>query len=205
MIAYDQKNTVFAMNEGAELLVHDGESEGPLWRKTLDDEIVGVGADSESVTAITAKGTVATFPARSGSDMKSAALGGETRFAVVGTGKRRVVAALADKVVALEGNIPRTLYDSTASAIAIAIDDTVMIAAVNAFVLVAPDGEATTTEHSLGPVVAIARHPEFWMIATARPTVISTPTRTSSRRFIPGACLREWLRSVHRARGSPPR
>jgi hypothetical protein len=168
MIAYDPKNTVFAMNEGAELLVHDGESEGPLWRKTLDDEIVGIGADSESVTAITAKGTVATFPSRSGSDMKSTALGGETRFAVAGTGTRRVVAALDDKVVALEGNIPRTLHEGSASAIAIAIDDTVMIAVVNAFVLVAADGKATTTEHSLGPVVAIARHPEFWMIATAK-------------------------------------
>jgi hypothetical protein len=83
MIAFDKQNTVFAMNEGAELLVHDGESEGPLWRKTLDSDIVGVGADREHVTAITAKGTVATFPSRSGADMQSAAIGGETRFAVV--------------------------------------------------------------------------------------------------------------------------
>ncbi len=165
MIAFDTKNTVFAMTEGAELLVHDGESEGPLWRKTLDSEIVGVGADRERVTAITAKGTVATFPSRSGADMQSAALGGETRFAIVGTGKRRVVAALNEKVVALDGNIPSTLVQSSASALAIAADDTVLVAIVNAFVVVAPDGKQTTTEHSLGPVVAAAWHPEnFWLI-----------------------------------------
>lgn len=169
MIAFDPKNTVFAMNEGAELLVHDGESEGPLWRKTLDGEIVGVGADRESVTAITAKGTVATFPSRSGADMQSAALGGDTRFAVVGSGKRRVVAALANKIVALEGNIPRTLVDADASAIAIAADDNVLVAVVNAFIVVAPDGKATTTEHSLGPVNAVTWHPEnFWLIATPK-------------------------------------
>ena len=169
MIAYDARNTVFAMNEGSELLVHDGESEGPLWRKTLDGEIVGVGAGETSVTAITATGTVATFPARTGSDMQSATLGGMTRFAVVGTGKRRVVAALADSVVALEGTLPRTLVTGTASALAIASDDTVLVAIVNAFVVVAPDGTSTTTEHALGPVVAVTRHPEgFWMIATAK-------------------------------------
>jgi len=166
MIAFDTRNTVFAMNEGPELLVHDGESEGPLWRKTLDGEIVGVGADSEHVTAITSKGTVATFPSRSGADMQSAALGGDARFAVVGGGKRRVVAALAEKVVALEGNIPRTITEGTASAIAIAADDTVLVAVVNAFVVIAPDGKATTTEHSLGPVAAVAWHPEnFWLVA----------------------------------------
>lgn len=169
MIAFDKQNTVFAMNEGAELLVHDGESEGPLWRKTLDSDIVGVGADREHVTAITAKGTVATFPSRSGADMQSAAIGGETRFAVVGSGKRRVVAALADKVVALEGNLPKTLTDGFASAVAVAADDTVLVAIANAFIVIAADGKATTTEHSLGPVVAVAWHPDnFWLIACAK-------------------------------------
>jgi hypothetical protein len=169
MIAFDKQNAVFAMNEGAELLVHDGESEGPLWRKTLDSDIVGVGADREHVTAITAKGTVATFPSRSGAEMQSAAIGGETRFAVVGSGKRRVVAALADKVVALEGNLPKTLTEGFASAVAIAADDTVLVAVANAFIVIAADGKATTTEHSLGPVVAAAWHPEnFWLIACAK-------------------------------------
>jgi hypothetical protein len=169
MIAYDPKNTVFAMNEGAELLVHDGESEGPLWRKTLDATIVGMGADRERVTAITETGTVATFPSRSGTDMQSAALGGKTRFASVGSGKRRVVAALDGKVVALEGNVPVKLLDQDAHALAIAADDTVLVAVTNAFAVVAPDGKATTTEHSLGPVVAVAWHPEnFWLIATPK-------------------------------------
>lgn len=169
MIAYDEKNTVFAMNEGAELLVHDGESEGPLWRKTLDDEIVGVGADRERVTAITAKGTVATFPARSGADMQSASLGGATQRAVVGGGKRRVVAVVGEKIVALDGNRPVTLTQGMATALAIATDETVLVAVPNAFVVVAPDGTVTTTEHSLGPVVDAAWHPGgFWMIATSK-------------------------------------
>lgn len=184
MIAYDPKNTVFAMNEGAELLVHDGESEGPLWRKTLDAPIVGVGADRERVTAITATGTVATFPARSGADMQSATpprhdpeqcgllpgvLAGKVRFASVGSGNRRVVAALDGKVVALEGNLPKKLLDGDAHALAIAADDTVLVAITNAFAVVAPDGKVTTTEHSLGPVVAVAWHPErFWLIATPK-------------------------------------
>ncbi len=169
MIAYDPKNTVFAMNEGAELLVHDGESEGPLWRKTLDAEIVGVGADRERVTAITTKGTVATFPARSGADMQSAALGGPTHLAVVGSGKRRVVAEVNGKIIALEGNLPVTLAEGTATALAIADNDTVLVAIPNAFVVIAPDGTVTTTDHSLGPVVAAAWHPDnFWLVALAK-------------------------------------
>ncbi|MGE0396927.1 MAG: hypothetical protein AB7T06_09435 [Kofleriaceae bacterium] len=157
------------MNEGAELLVHDGESEGPLWRKTLDAEIVGVGADRERVTAITAKGTVATFPARSGADMQSAALGGPTQLAVVGSGKRRVVAEVNGKIIALEGNLPVTLAEGTATALAIADNDTVLVAIPNAFVVIAPDGKVTTTDHSLGPVVAAAWHPDnFWLVALAK-------------------------------------
>ena len=40
MIAYDKRGSVFALTEGAELLLHDGESEGPLWRTMLDARIV---------------------------------------------------------------------------------------------------------------------------------------------------------------------
>ena len=66
MIAYDKQGAVFALSEGVELLVHDGESEGPLWRKNLDADIVALGASSEHVAAITSTGTVTWFGATSG-------------------------------------------------------------------------------------------------------------------------------------------
>lgn len=49
MIAYDKHGQVFALIEGPELLLHDGDSEGPLWRKTLDAPIVGLGITSDKV------------------------------------------------------------------------------------------------------------------------------------------------------------
>ena len=167
MFAYDKQGKVFAMREGAELLVHDGPSEGPLWRKTLDGDIVGLGADSDRITAITAKGTVAWFPAQGG-DMQSASLGGDTTFAVVGTTKRRVAAVLASGVVALENNIPVALTSETASAIAMGPDGTVLVATASKLVVIPEGGEPVTTAHELGAIKALAWHPAgFWVIGAA--------------------------------------
>ena len=54
-------------------------------------------------------------------------------------------------------------------------------------------------------LVTMRIQPKYKVPQTTTATVIRTPTRTSSRRFIPGATLRERRRSVRRARGSPPR
>ena len=45
------------LGDGAELLVHDGRTEAPLWRHALDAPIVGVGLTERGVVAVAASGT----------------------------------------------------------------------------------------------------------------------------------------------------
>lgn len=59
--AYAIDGAVIVCSEGPELLVHDGETEGPLWRRTCDAELVGVHATPTFVVALDAVGNFAWF------------------------------------------------------------------------------------------------------------------------------------------------
>jgi hypothetical protein len=161
MIAYDKRGAVFALTEGAELLLHDGESEGPLWRTTLDAAIVGVGIDSERVTAVTAAGSVRSFGARSG-DVRDHAniVGPVTRAVMEGD---RVVALTQGQVVKLVAGTQTVLANVTAHAVAIRPDGGVLVATTEQLIAFAPDG--TRSEHALAGVRALAYHPQgFWVV-----------------------------------------
>lgn len=58
MIAYDRTGTTLVLTDGAELLVHDGPSEGPRWRCTLPAPLVAVGATASAVVAVDREGAV---------------------------------------------------------------------------------------------------------------------------------------------------
>jgi hypothetical protein len=164
MIAYDKRGAVFALAEGAELLLHDGESEGPLWRTTLDAPIVGIGIDSERVTAVTAAGSVRTFGARSGDVRDNASITGPvTRACVDGD---RVVALTQNKVVKLAGGTQSVVADVTAHAIAIRPDGAIIVATSTEAIAFAADGARSSL--ALAGVRALAHHPQgFWVVGLA--------------------------------------
>src|SRR5687767_2252198 len=103
MIAYDKRGASFALADGAELLLHDGDSEAPLWRATLGAPIVGVGVDGDRAIAVTAAGTVHTFGARAGDARGTASIATHVRRACVDAATSRVVALTDKQVVRSDG------------------------------------------------------------------------------------------------------
>jgi len=166
MIAYDKHGHVFALTEGAELLLHDGESEGPLWRKTLDAPIVGLGINSEVVTAVTESGLVTSFHATKGDPRGSGQLDGPVRAACVEIAANRVVAITKRAVVELRGGVATTLADHGAHAIALGPSGSVLVATESELVLLGRDKSRTT--RAVPGVCGLAHHPRgFWVIGLA--------------------------------------
>jgi hypothetical protein len=64
MIAYDRSGSVIVLSDGAELLVHDGPSEGPLWRRDCGSPLVALGAAAGAVIAVDRNGRVRWFDAQ---------------------------------------------------------------------------------------------------------------------------------------------
>ncbi|MFT3696846.1 MAG: hypothetical protein QM831_27135 [Kofleriaceae bacterium] len=167
MFAYDKKGTVFAMREGAELLVHDGPSEGPLWRQMLDADIVGLGANDKLVGAVTESGMVSWYGARTGDVDFTAHFDVKVQRALVDANAQRVIAVTADKILALAGNDVTTLADHTAQAIAQKPDGTVLAAVNNELVTLA-NGTRTSTTFPHPDIRALAWSPAgFWVVALA--------------------------------------
>ena len=161
MIAYDKRGVVFALTEGAELLLHDGESEGPLWRKTLDGSIVGLGIDSEQVVAVTETGTVIAFAARTGETRGTQAIGARVMRACVDVGVDRVVAITETKIIQLLAGAHKVLAEHGAQVLAMSPDGTVLAATDTELVLL--DGARRT--RALAGVKALAYHPQgFWVL-----------------------------------------
>jgi len=164
MIGYDKRGSVFALVDGAELLLHDGDSEGPLWRKTLDAPLVGVAADSDKVIAVTAAGTVTWFGPKTGDVQRTATFGTKVSLAVIAGD--RVIAASIDKLLVLEG---QPLADHGAKALAVAPNGEVLaVRETGALVLIKKDGTATTQTYDGVSPRAVAFHPEgFWVLGLA--------------------------------------
>ncbi len=166
MIAYDPTGSVFAIREGAELLVHDGPSEGPRWRKTLDSTIVGLGASASSIVAVTERGTVAWFDARTGAPGPTQSVRGPVRRAAVDVATRHVIAATDTETVVLRSEASTQLAAFAATAVATGANgDLALASAQGEFRVIGANGQ-TTASLSLGePIRGVAWHPSgFWVI-----------------------------------------
>jgi hypothetical protein len=171
MIAYHSTGTILAIREGAELLVHQGPVSGndSLWRKQLDAEIVGLGADDVHVVAVTDAGTVRWFAAHTGADVRTARLPGRPERVAIDVGRQRVVAVTAAQVIALDADgAPRVLAEHGASAIAMAADGGVLLAHGGELVAISADGVRAAAPYAGDPICALAWHPGgFWLLGTA--------------------------------------
>src|SRR5882672_1054999 len=64
LFAYDGRT--IAICEGRQLLIHDGETEAPLWRKHAEAALVAVGLTEDAVVTLDAGGRAARWELRSG-------------------------------------------------------------------------------------------------------------------------------------------
>ncbi|MBX7193416.1 MAG: hypothetical protein K1X94_15280 [Sandaracinaceae bacterium] len=123
-IAFDPNGRIFVLTHDEELLVHDGDSEAPLWRESLGEPLVGVAIAGDEIVAVTETGAVRrfTFLHR---ELPRASLGAPTSsFAVRGDGA--VAAVHDDHVSILRRNdlAPVPLYHRGVSALAWSRDGT---------------------------------------------------------------------------------
>lgn len=107
VIAYDRTGSLIVLSEGAELLVHDGPSEGPLWRRSDGGAIVAVGAADGAAIAVDEAGFVRWYDARreqlqaaveAGVHARGAAVASNGEVAVFHDGGIRVVTRVGIRV-----------------------------------------------------------------------------------------------------------
>lgn len=104
MLAYDRTGSLIVLTDGAELLVHDGPSEGPLWRRDCGAPLVAVGATSDAVIAVDRNGRVQWFDARRDNIQATVDTRAKVRAAAVSAGGEVVVLTDSDaRVLTREG------------------------------------------------------------------------------------------------------
>ena len=165
MIAYESGGSVFALTDGAELLLHDGESEGPLWRVTLDSTIVGVGIDAQQVVAVTETGNVSWFAAKTeGAAKKTAQLGAQVRSAAVDVTNDRIVAVTAHGVARHTRGTTDAIGEEGATCVALAPSGAALFATPTYVVQVGLDGDRKVANFE--GVRAAAWHPgaNLWLL-----------------------------------------
>jgi hypothetical protein len=165
MIAYESAGSVFALTENAELLLHDGASDAPLWRFTLDSKIVGVGLDTQDVVAVTDTGNVSWFAAKTKGDAKrTAKLGTHVQAACIDVANDRIVALTANGIVRHAGGTTQTIAENAATCIALAPDGATLFATANEVVVLGVDGTRKAT--ATAGVRAAAWHPgaKGWLL-----------------------------------------
>lgn len=72
--AYDPGGRVFAIACGSELLVHDGDTEGPLWRHDLGEELAGVDLSGDEIVALLRSGSIVRYAIKDGRELGRTAL-----------------------------------------------------------------------------------------------------------------------------------
>ena len=143
MIAYDKTGAVFALSEGTDLLLHDGESEGPLWQRSLDGTIVGIGITADQVCAVTASGTAQWFTARQDSVQRTVQLEAGAQHAAIDVAADRLVAVTERGVLRVAGGETTKIADDRGTCIALAPDGTTAIGTVTELVTIGLDGTRT--------------------------------------------------------------
>src|SRR5512141_1344166 len=100
LFAYDPTGNVIVTVDGAEGLVYSGEDCEPLWRKTLEAKVAGVGSTSDEVVTPDRHGNVVWWDAGSGGKNDEEELEGET-FHGLAVDRDGIAAVLVDSELAL--------------------------------------------------------------------------------------------------------
>lgn len=169
MIAHDASNTIILADD-AELLVHDGQTDGPRWRRMLGAPIVALGSGGGAVIALGRDGRATWFDPEQG-DERASVEAGEEAIAGFVTPEGHVLAATRSGAVRLtpQGR-GATLAFPAACAVAAGPGGRVCVgdAAGAVAEFDAAGGELCRVQLA-GPPVGIAWNPcGFWVLASGR-------------------------------------
>jgi hypothetical protein len=108
LFAYAADGHTLVLGDGAELLVHDGETEAPRWRADTGGRLVGVGANAIAVLSLDAEGTLRVWSHEQATAVRTHSLG-VTPTALVHDDDGNVGALHAGGVVVLADGAPRAI------------------------------------------------------------------------------------------------
>ena len=123
LFAYDPSGSVIVTVDGTEVLVHSGEDCEPLWRKTLEAKVAGVGSTPDEVVTLDRDGNLVWWDAESGERNDEAELEGDT-FHALAVDRDGIAAVLVDAGLGLvePGEKPRRVELSRACSVAWSTD-----------------------------------------------------------------------------------
>ncbi|MDC0718965.1 hypothetical protein [Nannocystis bainbridge] len=168
MIAFDSAGRNLVLADDAELLVHDGPSEGPRWRRDCKSPLVAVGATPDAVISVDEDGQAVWHDPQRDEQRATAEAGDIARDAAVSPAGH-VLVATADGVVELTQSGPGRRHAwPGAAVVAWGVSGQFLVADEQGKVGVfGPDGLLFDVEVG-APVVAAAWNARgFWVVALA--------------------------------------
>jgi hypothetical protein len=165
---YDVGGRSIVLTDGAELLVHDGKSEAPLWRKTLDGRVAGVASSGPGIVAVDDHGTLSVFAADSGALLDRVETGqGARGMAAMADGLCAVIGRSGVRIADDEG-VHRRLSAPDPACVAWSPDGMVLVGSRDGTLTVFSDEDEPLQQEQLdGPIGAVAWHVGgFWAVAS---------------------------------------
>lgn len=169
MIAFDSTGRNLVLADDAELLVHDGPSEGPRWRRDCKSPLVAVGATGDAVISVDEDGQAIWHDPTRNAQRATAEAGDLARAAAISPAGH-VLVATSEGAVELTPSGPGRRHPwPGATAVAWGVGGQVLVADENGKVGVfGPAGLVFETQVD-APAVAAAWNPRgFFVVATAR-------------------------------------
>lgn len=164
---YDSGGRSIVLAEDKELLVHDGDSEAPLWRKTLEGRLVGVASTGPGIVAVDDHGTLSIFAPDSGALLGRVETGqGARGMAAMADGLCAVIGRAGVRLADDEG-VHRRLDAPNPSCVAWSPDGMLLVGSRGGELTVFADGDEPLQQEQLDePIGAVAWHPGgFWAVA----------------------------------------
>lgn len=163
---YDLAGRSIVMADGDEVLVHDGASEGPLWRHTLGSRLVGVASTEPAIVTLDDRGTLTFFDAPTGAQTGCVDTGRGARALAALPDGTCAVLARGQVSIADDAGVHRRLDAGDATCVAFSTDGMICTGAPDGTILIFTDTDTPFQEERLdAPIGAIAWHPGgFWVV-----------------------------------------
>lgn len=164
---YDRDGRNIVLTEGAEVLVHDGATEGPLWRQTLDARLVGVASTTPAIMAVDERGTLSAFEPATGALLGRIDTGKGARAMAAKMDGLCAIISRAGVAIADDEAVHRRLSVPDPSCVAWSSDGMLLVGSRDGSLTVfAGDDTPMQTEQLHEAITAAAWHPDgFWVIA----------------------------------------